>query len=371
MKKTLLTALLFLLPALFLIHDGETEDGISALLNTIDLTSWDEWFRIQEGDGAILPSELLKQLAAAQIPNASGYNLHALTVRFGPALRQAMAETSLLLGLAVLGAALQGLSDTSAVGETAQTVFRIGVSAAVLVFSAAEIRTASATVSTAERTGELLLPPIVGFLALIGYENTALLLPASFALLSDLILHLIETCVVPLAVVGGVLLVLDAGGSGRLASIGKVLQRASKWILGTACSLYMAITAIRSAAAGNADSLLLRTTKFAAGSIPTIGSLLSESVDTVFQVMRFVRNALGLTGCIVLLTAALKPALSVFLARSVLRVSSLLSEPLCGKPYADLLRGMGDTLHILMLAELSALAMSLMMLMPIFGIGGA
>jgi hypothetical protein len=98
---------------------------------------------------------------------------------------------------------------------------------------------------------------------------------------------------------------------------------------------------------------------------------MSDSVDVAYQCLRFVRNALGLTGCIVLTAVLVKPVLSTLLMRSALKMSALLSEPLAGKPYAELLHGMGETLHILLLAELSTAAMAAAMLAPVFGAGGA
>lgn len=369
MKRTVIVAILILMPVFLFAQTGETQDAIDALLETIDLGKWDDWFRQNGMDTTALPSKLLKQLVELQTPYGSDLSRTDLISKLTPSFGPMLAKTAFLLGLAAFGAVIGGVTDSSKIGETAETAFRIGISTAVLALSLTEIRGAYSAISSLERTSELLLPVIVGYLSLTGLSNTALLLPASFALLSDIILRLIETCVAPLAIIGGVLTVLDANGTGRLLSVGKLLHRAAKWILGTACSLYMLISAIRSISARSADGLLLKTTKLAAGSIPAIGSLLSESVDTAYQCMQFVKNALGLTGCIVLISLALKPVLSIFLTRSSLRVSAMLAEPLSGKRYAELLRGMGDTLHLLMLSELAALAMTLMMLAPVFGTG--
>ena len=182
-------------------------------------------------------------------------------------------------------------------------------------------------------------------------------------------LRILETCIVPLAAIGGILLALDAAGTGRLASVGRVLHRVAKWVLGTVCSLFLTVTAIRGVAAGSADGLLLKTTKLMAGSIPSVGGLMSESVDAAFQCLQLVKNALGLTGTVLILLVAARPVLSVFWTRCALRVSSMLAEPLSGKPYAELLRGMGDTLHLLLLSELGAAAMALLMIAPVFGLG--
>ena len=370
MKKLTIVLLALVLQVFLFTETDETQDAIDALTGTIDLEDWDAWFRQNGAEDSFLPSDLFGQLVMMRGVIGEDFSANDLISVIKPTIGDVLAKTALLIGLAAFGAALHGISDSSAIGETASTVFRIGVSVTVLVLTLREIRIAYTVVDTVERTSELLLPAIIGYLTLNGLENTALLLPASHALLSEVVLRMIETCVAPLAVIGGVLSVLDANGIGRLSAIGKLLQRAAKWVLVTACSLYMLVTSVRSVAAKSADTLLLKTTKLAVGSIPAVGSLLSESVETAYQCIFLVRGALGLTGCAVLIAVTLKPIGSVFLTRCSLRASALLSEPLSGKPYAELLRGMGDTLHILMLSGLAALAMSLLMFAPVLGING-
>lgn len=365
MKRLLIAGIVLLLPLLFAESD-EVQEGIDALLETIDLSEWDEWAKTYGEDGAMLPSEYLAALAESALPSAD-LTPDSLWTRIRPSVRTAAVKTAFLIGLAAIGAAVHGLSTASSIGETAETAFRICASGAVLLLSFAEIRIAMSAVASTARTAELLLPVIVGYLTLIGAKNTALLLPTSNLLFSELVIRAIQVWVAPAAVIGGVLLALDTGGSGRLASIGRLLQRASKWILGIVCSLFLLITTVRSVAAGSADGLLIKSAKLAAGSIPSIGSLLSESMDTAFHCLGFVKNVLGLTGCIVLVSVSLKPAMSVLMTRSALKASALLAEPLSGKPYADLLRGMGDTLQILLLSELAAAAMAIMLLAPVFG----
>lgn len=369
MKRTVIMVIALILPLFLFAEKDETQDAVNALLRSVDLSEWDAWFSENGMDSIGLPSKILSSIANMQKPFASNLSARDLVSVLKPSIGSLLAGMTLFVGLAAFGAALQGVSGSSTVGETADGAFRVSVSAVVLVVSMTGIRSAFSAITVLEHTAELLLPAIVGYLSLTGLENTALLLPASYVLLNDIVLRLIETCAAPLAITGGVLLTLDANGIGRLSSVGRLLQRAAKWTLTTACSVYMLVTTVRSVAAASADGLLIKTTKLAAGSIPAIGSLLSESVDTAYHCMRFVRNALGLTGCAVLILVMLKPLLSIFLTRCSLRASALLSEPLSGKPYAELLRGMGDTLHILMLCELAALAMSLLMLVPVVGMG--
>jgi stage III sporulation protein AE len=368
MKRLALLVMLLFPLALFAQTD-ETDEGIDALLDRIDLSAWDAWYREHAPDVDLLPSEYLKALAE-QRTTAAGLTLDALSERLLPSLRPVLGKTMLLVGFAVIGAAIRGLSDASSVGETAQAAFLMTVCGAVLLAALRETAAALETIRTVGRTAELLLPVLVGYLTFSGMENTALLLSASHAAISETVLTLIGTVVAPCAVIGGVLHALDAGAKGRLASLGKLGMRAAKWCLGTVSALFLLVTAIRAVAAGSADGLLMKTTKFAAASLPSIGALLSESVDVAYLCLRFVKNVLGLTGCVTVLLIAAKPVLSTVLARCAFRAAALLSEPLSAKPYAELLRGLGDMLHLLFLCELAAVACALMLIAPVFGEGG-
>ena len=370
MRRFAAVTLALVLPVMLLAEAEEAKDGVDALLETIDLSEWDAWFRTVGIEGIALPSEFLRALARANEPDAPGLTFETLCGLLLPSLKSAARGMMLFLGLAILCAALKGAAESSTVGETSETAFRVTAAGSVLVAAFAGIRTSLHAFTVIDGTAELILPPLIGFLTLNGMTNTAALLPVSHALLSETVLKLMRVWAAPLAVLGGVLLTIDAGGTGRLAAFGKLLQRAAKWTVGTACALFLTVTAVRSAAAGSADGLLMKTTKLAAGSIPAVGALLSESVDTAYQCLRFVRHILGLTGCTLILAVALKPILSILTVRYALRASALLAEPISGKGYADLLRGVGDTMHILMLAELAATASALFVIAPVFGAAG-
>lgn len=370
MRRVALTALVMLLPMVLCAESEEVQDGIDALLETVDLKEWDAWFAENGPEGGTLPSAYLKELVSTDAASSGGKTLDALVSGLFLSVKSAVSSAVLYLGLAILCASLDGITDRTSVGETARTALRVSVSGAVLGATFFQIRSTVQMLTVVDRTAEILLPVLVGFLTLSGMTNTAALLPISHALLSEMILKLMRTIVVPLSVLGGVLNVLDTGGTGRLASVGRLMQRAARWVLGTICAVFLIVTTVRSAAAGSADGVLIKTTKLAASSIPSVGALLSESVDAGFQCLRFVRNMLGLTGCVLILTVAIRPIVSVASARCALRASAMLAEPLSGRPYAELLRGIGDTLHNLMLAELAVTATALLVIAPVFGTRG-
>ena len=142
MKRIVLGLVLSLVPVLLFSGSPEIDDGLEALIGTIDLSEWDEWIEREGVDVGFLPSQYLREIAGLQFrgdPSGWTDRLGALLL---PGVRSALARMTVFLGFAVLTAAVNGLSETSSPAETARTVFRIIGAGAVLVLSAAELRTA-------------------------------------------------------------------------------------------------------------------------------------------------------------------------------------------------------------------------------------
>ena len=361
--------LLLILPFCLLTESNEAEDGIDELLGSVDLSEWDAWFREEVPESSFCPSAFVNELAGMEdSPDTNGILDRA--IRFmQPSIRAAAGKLVFLIGLAVLAAVLNGIDARGSVSETAGSAFRIITACIVLTASVSEIRAVYRMFGMIADLSESVLPVLIGFLTICGMEHTAGILLPSYALLSGVMIRLMETAVIPIGCIGGVMTALDACTTGRLAALGKLLLRAAKWMLAAIASVYGILGAFRGAAAASADGLLLRTAKLAAGSIPAVGSIVSGSVETAYQCLIFVKNALGLGCCALILLACAKPIVNAFFVRCSFRAASAVSEPLSGRPYADLLRGMGDMLHILVLCELAAGAMALSAIAPVIGVG--
>ena len=369
MKRAAIKALLLLIPLILLQESAELQDGADALLGAVDLSDWDAWFAAEAPDIPFRPSDFVHDLAGTEDPIKDQALPEQICSYALPSLKAACAKLILFIGLAVLAAVLNGIHGTISISKTAGMAFRFAAACTVLAAVIAELRSVQTVLNRVGTLSERLLPVLLGYLTLTGMEQTAGAVAALFTLLSDTVIRLLQTVIAPIACVGGVMLALDACTSGRLASIGKLLLRAAKWLLGLLCTGFGLLSALRGVAAASSDGLLIRTARFAAGSLPAVGGIVSDSVEVAFRLLFLVRNALSIGGAVLILLLCAKPVLSVFFTRCSLRAASAIAEPLSGKPYADLLRGLGDTLHVLLLSELGAIAMALLAVSPML-IGG-
>ncbi len=369
MNRAVFLLTVLLLPLCFASVPEKAGDAAEALVASVDLSEWDDWFTQNTEGIAFKPSDFLRRTVNAEQANdPDAWKKAALEVVF-PSLKTAIQYGMLFLGLAVLASVLRGLDTSSATAETAEIAFRAIASTAVLLVVFTEIRSASLVLKRVTNTSEVLLPILLGYLTLGGMEHSAAAIAPLFSLLSDLVLNVFSRIVVPLAAIGGVLLALDVSGNGNLHPIGRILIRGAKWILATVCSVFLLFSVFRGATAGSADGFLLKTAKLALGGIPAVGGVVTESVETAYQCLMLVKNALGFSAAALLVLIAVKPVLSAALMRFALRGASALCEPISGRPYAELLRGLSDTMQVIVLAELASLAMALFALSPVFGVG--
>lgn len=369
MKRLLITVGLCLLPLCFFAQSEAADGDAGTVLKTLDLAAWDRWFQSQAPELGFSPSDFAYEIADASLSDGDAL-FDAVRALFRQNRKSAFGKCALYVGLAVLAAAQRGLAPSSPIAETSTVAFRAAAASAVLISVAAELRTAAHALSLANDTSEVLLPILLGVLTLGGMENSAAALSASFSLYTSAAIRVMQGVVVPLACVGGVFCAMDASETARLSALGRLLLRASKWVLGVIAALFGLFGTVRGAAAASADGYLLRTVKLTAGSFPVVGGMVSGSAEAVYQCLLLVKNAVGLTGLTLILLLAAKPVASLFLSRCALRCARALSEPLAGRTYSDLLHALSDTLQVFLLTEIAAFGLLALAAVPMLRIGG-
>ena len=370
MKCILIKAILVFLPLCLLQEADDVQEATDALLGTVDLSEWDAWFSEEAPDISFKPSDFVYGIA----DDADSNGGKQLSERIGGMLlspaKTASTKLILLIGIGILSAALQSIQTSGSVSEAARIAFRIGAACNVLVMIVPAIRETYRMLSVISGASDRVLPILIAYLTLCGTEHTAAALPQLSELFNGMMIRVIESTVLPIGCIGGMLLTFDAYANGRLTSVGRLLLRTAKLILAGLGTAYGTFGVFRGITASSADGLMFRTAKLAAGSLPAVGGIVSDSVETAYQCMVFVRRTLGVGCAAMLLLVCIGPILRAFFLRCSFRAAAAVSEPLSGRPYADLLHGLSELLQILMLCELTAAASAILMITPVIGIFG-
>lgn len=335
-------------------REEDYREEIAALVEEVDLSAWDSYFleKRQELGNVFttIPSDFVLRLSQGDAEDA-GLLTEVVKSGLTSALPGAAALFTLCLGLGVLFTAVKGISPGE--GEAAALIFRAVAGCLLLSVLYSSIMAGKNGLKDVEALAEISMPLLSAILILFGMTASSAALGTLSTLLNRIILSLLTAGVVPLALIGGVSTAMDLRGGGLGSSIGKLSNTACKWAVSLSSALYLLITTISGSTALTADNLLLKTGKLAAGSLPVVGSLLSDSLEAAYGCLSLVKNAVGITGILLCLLLLLKPVLRLLLNAAALKAAAAFLDPVQGKTLSALFRGLGDML-VLIAAALCA-----------------
>ncbi len=241
-----------------------------------------------------------------------------------------------ICGLLLLSAILRGLTD--GYGRSAEVAF--SVCSAVILFGmilgreGGDLAAISAYFDTVSGLSAALIP-LMGVLYAMGGNIGAAV--ANGSVMSAFLAVLETVCSSSVVPVGGLCLLMalsDAVTAGTgLRSLSFLIKRSFTWGLSLLMLLLCGVLGLQTTLAKGADTLALRTLRFAAGSfLPVVGGSLSEALRTVSGSVTYLRGAVGAGGILVILFTFLPMFLSVLCTRLVFLLSGAVAGMLsCSK----------------------------------------
>ncbi len=322
MRKAILVTILALMPAVFLqAEQPEPQEEIRWILNELDLAEWDRWFAAQDPYIEFVPSDFLIR----SVTNGTAASQPLFSVdsvwKYGLSAFSEQSKTLvILIGFAVLAAAVSGF-QIGVFSEIPQSVLRLLGGSLVLGIFLPKLQSCAETLRVFRSASEAMLPFLLGIFTMFDLSAGGAELNTGIGILCEGMIRLAADVVFPLAVIGCVLQILDCFGEERAASVGAFCHRFARWTLRVGASLYLLVAAVRGSIANHTDSLLFRSAKLAAGALPQLGNLASDSVDTIWRCMLSIRSMLGVTGILMLGSLTAGPLIRLAVQVVILRLS--------------------------------------------------
>ena len=166
-------------------------------------------------------------------------------------------------------------------------------------------------------------------------------------LLLTVCLRWMQGTLAPLALSAGVLRAADFMGDSVLSIISRLLFALCRWGVRILCFGYMVVAGLLGAGAAQMDTLLLRSGKVAAGSLPLVGSIVSDSLGTAAACLGLVKGALGRTGMLLVVIQVASPVGALLLYGFGLRATASLLVPLEQREMGTMLAALGEMLTVL------------------------
>lgn len=300
----------------------------------------------------------------AQLPSAKTI-LSWLKMRIIAPVLEVLGQIRNLLGPVLLLALLRCMLPQAS-GGSGGACFLLRL---ILLLGYGEVASAALTASGScmkltASFADAVAPPFTALLAAMGMSSSSALISPSAALVAGVAENLFLKFGLPLcrfalctAIAGNLSKAID------LSRITALLKKTANWGTGLAITLFTAFLAIQGSVASAADSVTVRTAKYAVDSAaPVIGSGLSDAWDSYVSGVQIAKNAVGVSGIAAILAAGLRPIVICAASMLLLNILSALLEMLGEREAARAAEQVGSICQMSLSLSTGALAIAMVLL---------
>lgn len=292
----------------------------------------------ENGESAVasLGAEYIASLAASALKAAFAYSVKPLAA---------------VIGVLLLSALLNSAGAAAAGGEA--VALSSAVSVTVTIFGAITplFKLTSDTLSGIGLIMKGILPVMTGIYAMSGNITTASVNSTWLMLLLTFLETLTESLLMPLlCTCTGFIAVTTLSrftGAPDMSGVSGELKKALTFLLAAAGTVFTTVMAHQTALAKSADSVALRSLKFASGNmIPVIGGALGEAADGYLAGVSLIRSASGTLAAAAVISYVLPALLKIAVLRAGLSAVAAGAEIMGRGKEAAVVREAGEVLGI-------------------------
>lgn len=369
--------LLWLLLALLLVAAPagaeELEESLQSVLDSLSIEDFQGAVNQMMAEPIDIRDTVLK-LARGEVVWDFAKLLESLGNSLLSALSGSLWRITRVLAPAVLCAILTHMRGAFARDQVSQ-ISRYACFLLVAVFMVMDL---TEHIALAQRTIDLtsgamqnLFPLLLTLLAAVGGTASAAFFQPAVVAAGGTMTSLIRHVTMPFTVGTAVLSILNHVSErlhvSRLASLFKQM---ANWTLGVSFTVFIGVTMVQGLSAAAVDGVSIRTAKYAIDNfVPIVGGMFADTVDTLVGCSLLIKNALGITGLVILVGICVAPMIQSLCAVFVYRLSAAILQPLAETAIVDCLYDFSNVLMLLFIIQLSISAMFLLLIAQMLVVG--
>ena len=195
-----------------------------------------------------------------------------------------------------------------------------------------------------------LVPILVSLMLYTGSITTSSVLEPIILFMINLIGNLINTILIPATLIIATLsIVSKIGDKVQIDKLSKFFNSGIVWVLGVILTIFVGVISLEGTLSSSVDGITAKTAKaIVSSSIPIVGKILGDAVDTVLGCGIILKNAIGFIGVIIILGICIMPILKLATLTVCYKLLACLCEPIADGKIVKLLEQMGDIFKVLM-----------------------
>ena len=232
-------------------------------------------------------------------------------------------------------------ADGGAVSALGRSVCFMLVLIPVVLCVLSELTHARETITKTTQRMEQMLPMLLTLLTAVGGSaSSAFLHPVVVAASGSMVFLAREVILRLVMCTCAVTTVNHLSDRAHLTRMAHLLRSAVCWLLGVNFTVFLGAMSMQGVCSASIDGVAIRAAKYAVDNfVPVVGGMFSDTMDTLVGCTLIVKNALGVTAMLVLVSMLAAPLLRTLAVVAVLKLSAALLEPVADP---DVVRAIGD-----------------------------
>lgn len=196
---------------------------------------------------------------------------------------------------------------------------------------------------------EFLFPILLTLITALGGTVTASTFQPVLATFSVLIIKIFTNILIPVFIFSFVFnIVGNISNNVKLEKFSKFFSSFFNWSVGIIFTIFIAFLAIQGLTVSSIDGISIKTAKYALKSyIPILGSYLSDGVGLILTSTSLIKNSVGVTGLVLLVSTIIGPILNIIVTMLLFKLVSALLEPLSDNKISNFLFSVSKSLSLL------------------------
>ena len=216
------------------------------------------------------------------------------------------------------------------------------------------------------------VPAYAGMIAVMGKAATAAAVNTVTLGAAQLISQLAVNFLAPVC---GTVMGLSVTGAIHpelnISRLAELIKKAAVWGLSLLMTVFMSILSAQTFVRNAADSVLIRTAKFAVSNgVPIVGGTISDAVNTMSASLSLLHSSIGTYGIVVVLAIILPPLITVICYRMALSAAEAVSGVFGIKELAELFKAAGWVMSVIMAVIVCFLLLNTISAVIMLAIGG-
>lgn len=206
-----------------------------------------------------------------------------------------------------------------------------------------------ASIQNLSAFGNSLIPLLTTLMIASGNIASSSALEPILLMITTISNNLVIKVILPIILVSTTIsIIANLSDDISISKISKILDKGSVFVLTSILTIVISIAGLEGNLTSSLDGNTKKVGKTIATSVPVVGNILSDAVDTISGYTNLIKKSTGAVGIIVVISICIQPILKVLSFMCIYYIGEAVTEPIADEKIVKIFGCMGKTYKILL-----------------------